>query len=75
VTALAGGSPNQEPVLRVVSGYPDPDEVAALVAVLTAVARAGTEASASGRAEVRPGQAPAGAFAHRYQSPISWQTP
>ena len=71
----AAGPPDQAPVLRVVRGYPEPDEVAALIAVLTAVARAGTAAAAPPAVQARPRPAPAGAPAHRYQSPISWRTP
>ena len=66
-------APAPDSAVRIVLGYPDPEEVAALIAVLTAVAAPGP-----GRHErpgVRPGRVPAGAPAGRYLSPTSWQAP
>ena len=63
-------APAPDSAVRIVLGYPDPEEVAALIAVLTAVAAPGPE-----RPGVRPGRVPAGATAGRYLSPTSWQAP
>jgi hypothetical protein len=68
-------APVEEPALRVVRGYPDPEEVAALIAVLTALAQAGAATPGPGPSQTRSDRAPAGAHPGRYLSPTSWQAP
>jgi hypothetical protein len=67
-------APAPDSAVQIVKGYPDPEEVAALIAVLTAVTRAGSAAPGPEQPE-RPGRTPAGAPAGRYLSPTSWQAP
>ena len=66
---------NPESLVRVLGGYPTDEEVAALIAVLSAVGQAGSAAPGSDPAGARPGRVPAAAFTTGYQSPTSWQAP
>ncbi|ACU72447.1 hypothetical protein Caci_3542 [Catenulispora acidiphila DSM 44928] len=62
-----------ESAVRVLSGYPTEEEVAALIAVLAVVGQAARAAPGPEAAGARPGRIPAAAFAAGYQSPTSWQ--